>query len=147
MADIFFSANIGEEAASLSKVVSGGELSRIALAIKTVSAGREDSAATMIFDEIDAGLGGTTAKVVAECINKVSRAKQVLCVTHLAQIACMAEKTEKDTRTVTGVTRLATDERVTEIARMASGSEIPAAIQNARAMLNEARKLKRSRKI
>ena len=153
MADIFFSANIGEEAVSLSKVVSGGELSRIALAIKTVSAGREDSAATMIFDEIDAGLGGTTAKVVAECINKVSRAKQVLCVTHLAQIACMAdvhlhiEKTEKDTRTVTGVTRLATDERVTEIARMASGSEIPAAIQNARAMLNEARKLKRSRKI
>ncbi len=153
MADIFFSANIGEDAASLSKVVSGGELSRIALAIKTVSAGREDSAVTMIFDEIDAGLGGTTAKVVAECINKVSRAKQVLCVTHLAQIACMAdvhlhiEKTEKGTRTVTDVTRLATDERVTEIARMASGSEIPAAIQNARAMLNEARKLKRSRKI
>ncbi|MBQ9488291.1 MAG: DNA repair protein RecN [Selenomonadaceae bacterium] len=153
MADIFFSANIGEEAASLSKVVSGGELSRIALAIKTVSAGREDSASTMIFDEIDAGLGGTTAKVVAECIDKVSRAKQVLCVTHLAQIACMAdvhlhiEKSEKGTRTVTGVEKLAADERVTEIARMASGSEIPAAIQNARAMLNEARKLKRARKI
>lgn len=153
MADIFFSANIGEEAASLSKVVSGGELSRIALAIKTVSAGREDSASTMIFDEIDAGLGGTTAKVVAECINKVSRAKQVLCVTHLAQIACMAdvhlhiEKSEKGTRTVTGVEKLAADERVTEIARMASGSEIPAAIQNARAMLNEARKLKRTKKI
>ena len=140
-ADMLFSANVGEEIKSLSKVVSGGELSRIALAIKTVSAGREDSAATMIFDEIDTGLGGTTARVVAECIKKVSRSKQVLCVTHLAQIACTADvhlqisKSDDDTRTVTNVKKLVGEERVREIARMASGSEVPAAIQNAREML------------
>ena len=140
-ADMLFSANVGEEIKSLSKIVSGGELSRIALAIKTVSAGREDSAATMIFDEIDAGLGGTTAKVVAECIAKVARSKQVLCVTHLAQIACTAHvhlriaKTDDGTRTLTNVAKLTPDERVREIARMASGSEIPSAIQNAREML------------
>ena len=145
-ADMLFSANVGEEIKSLSKVVSGGELSRIALAIKTVSAGREDSAATMIFDEIDAGLGGTTAKVVAECIAKVARAKQVLCVTHLAQIACAADnhlqisKTDDGTRTVTTVKKLTAEDRVKEISRMASGSEIPAAIQNAREMLAEAKK-------
>lgn len=148
-ADMLFSANVGEEIKSLSKVVSGGELSRIALAIKTVSAGREDSAATMIFDEIDAGLGGTTAKVVAECIAKVSRSKQVLCVTHLAQIACAADvhlqisKTDDGSRTVTTVKRLTAEDRVKEIARMASGSEIPAAIQNAREMLSHARSAKR----
>lgn len=140
-ADMLFSANVGEEIKSLSKVVSGGELSRIALAIKTVSAGREDSASTMIFDEIDAGLGGTTAKVVAECIVKVSRTKQVLCVTHLAQIACTADvhlqisKSDDETRTVTTVKKLTGEDRVREIARMASGSEVPAAIQNAREML------------
>ena len=138
---MLFSANVGEEIKSLSKVVSGGELSRIALAIKTVSAGREDSAATMIFDEIDTGLGGTTARIVAECIKKVSRSKQVLCVTHLAQIACTADvhlqisKSDDDTRTVTNVKKLVGEERVREIARMASGSEVPAAIQNAREML------------
>lgn len=145
VADMLFSANLGEEIKSLSKVVSGGELSRIALAIKTVSAGRDDSASTMIFDEIDAGLGGTTAKVVAECIAKVARSKQVLCVTHLAQIACTAanhlqiSKTDDGTRTITKVTKLTADERVKEIARMASGSEVPAAIQNAREMLANAR--------
>ena len=146
-ADMLFSANVGEEIKSLSKVVSGGELSRIALAIKTVSAGREDSAATMIFDEIDAGLGGTTAKVVAECIAKVARAKQVLCVTHLAQIACTANmhlqisKFDDGTRTATKISKLTMDERVKEIARMASGSEIPSAIQNAREMLRIGAKL------
>ena len=146
-ADMLFSANVGEEIKSLSKVVSGGELSRIALAIKTVSAGREDSAATMIFDEIDAGLGGTTAKVVAECIAKVSRDKQVLCVTHLAQIACTANvhlqisKSDDGTRTATKISKLTMDERVKEIARMASGSEIPSAIQNAREMLRLGAKL------
>ena len=146
-ADMLFSANVGEEIKSLSKVVSGGELSRIALAIKTVSAGREDSAATMIFDEIDTGLGGTTAKVVAECIAKVARSKQVLCVTHLAQIACTANvhlqisKSDDGTRTITKISKLTMDERVKEIARMASGSEIPSAIQNAREMLRLAIKV------
>ena len=104
----------------------------------------------MIFDEIDTGLGGTTAKIVAECIAKVSKSTQILCVTHLAQIACMADvhlqisKVEKDSRTITTVKKISDYERVQEIARMASGSEIPSAIQNAREMIAEARKISRT---
>lgn len=147
-ADIIFSANVGEEKFSLSKVVSGGELSRIALAIKTVSAGRENSAATMVFDEIDTGLGGVTAKTVAESIAKVSLGRQVLCVTHLPQIASMADvhlritKSEIDGRTVTKIESLDKSERVREISRMASGNESPAAIKNAGEMLSAAQKFK-----
>ncbi len=147
-ADILFSANVGEDLKSLSKVVSGGELSRIALAIKTVSAGREDSAGTMVFDEIDTGLGGTTAKVVAECIAKVSKYKQVLCVTHLAQIACMADthlqisKSDDGNRTVTEVKILDEKSRVNEIARMASGAENKVSIKNADEMIQSAKKIK-----
>ena len=139
-ADIKFSANIGEEKFSLSKVVSGGELSRIALAIKTVTAEREAST-TLVFDEIDAGLGGVTAKTVANAIAKISRGRQVLCVTHLAQIAGMADvhlhitKAEVGGRTVTQVQRLDDEERVLEIARMASGKESAASIKNAREIL------------
>ena len=146
-ADILFSANVGEDLKSLSQIVSGGELSRIALAIKTVSAGREDSAGTMIFDEIDAGLGGTTAKVVAECISKVAKSKQVLCVTHLAQIACRADthiqisKSDDGSRTVTNVKILDNESRVSEIARMASGVENEVSLKNAKAMLLDAKKI------
>lgn len=148
-ADMIFSANVGEEEKSLSKIVSGGELSRIALAIKTVSAGREDSAETMVFDEIDTGLGGKTAKIVGECIAKVAANKQVLCVTHLAQIACMADvhlqisKYDEDGRTKTRVKVLEKDSRVEEISRMASGEENPESMKNARAMIASANKLKR----
>ena len=148
--DIKFSANAGEEMLSLSKVVSGGELSRIALAIKTNSAGREASAETMVFDEIDAGLGGVTAKTVAESVTKISRERQVLCITHLPQIASMADfhlqiiKSEVNGRTVTKVKRLDDVERVSEIARMASGEESAVAIKNAREMLATAQKFKRA---
>lgn len=151
-ADILFCANVGEEKLSLSKVVSGGELSRIALAIKTVTAGRDNSAATMVFDEIDAGLGGVTAKTVAEAIAKVSSGRQVLCVTHLAQIAGMADihlqisKSELNGRTITKITRLDESERVKEIARMASGEESTISIDNAREMISSANKFKRSNK-
>lgn len=144
-ADMIFSANVGEDLQSLSKIISGGELSRVALAIKTVSAGRDDSAATMVFDEIDTGLGGITAKVVAECIAKVSRHKQVLCITHLAQIACMADvhllitKTDNNRRTVTTVKILSDDERVREIARMATGSETAEAVKTAQTMIISAK--------
>ncbi len=144
-ADIKFSANFGEEKISLSKIASGGELSRIALAIKTVSAGRDDSAETMIFDEIDAGLGGVTAKTVAEGIAKISRGRQVLCITHLPQIASMADihlqitKSEIGGRTLTKVTRLDEGGRVKEIARMASGKESEASIKNAREMILSAK--------
>ena len=146
--EILFSANVGEEKFSLSQVVSGGELSRIALAVKTVAAGRTDSAATMVFDEIDAGLGGVTAKTVAEAIAKVSCGRQVLCVTHLPQIASMADihlritKSEVDGRTVTAVERLDEVERVREVARMASGELSPVAIKNAREMISSAQKFK-----
>lgn len=148
-AEMIFSANVGEEMKSLSKIISGGELSRVALAIKTISAGRETFAATMVFDEIDAGLGGTTAKVVAEGIAKVSCNKQVLCVTHLAQIACMADvhlqisKSDDDLRTVTQILRIKDNDRVREISRMASGEETPASMKNARTMIASAQKIKR----
>ena len=147
-ADMIFSANVGEDMQSLSKIISGGELSRVALAIKTISAGREDSAATMVFDEIDSGLGGMTAKVVAECIAKVSMNKQVLCVTHLAQIASMADvhlqisKFDDDERKI-----LDENDRVSEISRMASGEETPASKQNAKSMIASAKKIKRDLKM
>lgn len=145
--DIKFSANVGEDKLSLSKVVSGGELSRIALAIKTVTAGRRDSAETMIFDEIDAGIGGVTARTVAESVAKISRGRQVLCITHLPQIASMADvhlqvsKSEVKGRTVTKVKRLGESERVKEIAHMASGEESPTSIENAREMILSAQKI------
>lgn len=151
-AEIFFSANIGEEKLPLSQVVSGGELSRIVLAIKTVTASL-DSSATMVFDEIDTGLGGVTAKTVAEAISKVSRGRQVLCVTHLPQIASMADvhlritKTELDGRTLTKIERLNDTERVAEISRMASGKESAASIENAREMLASAKKFKRGHNV
>ena len=146
-ADVLFCANVGEEKFPLSKVVSGGELSRIALALKAVAA--EDSAATLVFDEIDAGLGGVTAKTVAECISEIARRRQVLCITHLAQIASLADvhlritKSEVDGRTVTKVERLNELERVAEISRMASGKESAASIKNAREMLASAEIFKR----
>ena len=143
-ADILFCANVGEEKLSLAQVVSGGELSRVALAIKTVTG---TSAATAVFDEIDTGLGGVTAGTVAECLARLSRGRQILCITHLPQIASMADvhlqisKSEVDGRTLTKVKRLSDDERVREIARMASGDESPAAIKNASEMISSARKL------
>lgn len=147
-ADMKFCANVGEEKFSLSKVASGGELSRIALAIKTVTAGRENSSATLIFDEIDAGIGGITARTVAEAISKISRDRQVLCITHLPQIASMADihlqitKSEVGGRTITQVTRLNEEERVREIARMASGEESPVSIKNASEMISSAQKFR-----
>lgn len=151
-ADILFCANVGEEKFSLSEIVSGGELSRIALAIKIVLAAehRGDYDRVMVFDEIDAGLGGVTAKTVAECIAEISRGRQVLCITHLPQIAGMADvhlqisKSEVDGRTLTSVKPLDDTERVNEIARMASGDESAASIKNAREMLASARRFKRT---
>ena len=135
----------------MSKVVSGGELSRIALAIKIVLAEKQrgDIFKTMVFDEIDTGLGGITAKTVAECIARISRGWQVLCITHLPQIASMADvhlqiaKSEIDGRTLTKVKRLKEEERVKEIARMASGEESSTAIKNALEMISSAKKFKR----
>ena len=143
---MLFSANPGEAEKPIQKVASGGELSRIALAIKTVAASRDDSVSSMVFDEIDTGIGGKTAQMVAERIALVAAYKQVLCITHLPQIACMADehlyisKESIGDKTTTQVKRLADGERINEIARMASGIDVTAAsLDNAREMVDNAR--------
>ncbi|SMC58642.1 DNA repair protein RecN [Sporomusa malonica] len=144
-----FSANPGEEPRLLHKIASGGELSRIALAIKTVCSEREETA-TMVFDEVDAGIGGQTAQRVAEKIARIAAFdKQVLCITHLPQIASMAdchiyiEKIVEDERTNTQVARLNSDAQLNELARMASGDITQLSIDNAAQML-EMSKLKKA---
>lgn len=149
--EMFFSANPGETPKPLAKVASGGELSRIALAIKAVAAARDSAVPSMVFDEIDTGIGGRTAQMVAERIALVATYKQVLCITHLPQIACMADshlyisKTSVEDSTVTQVKPLSERERVNEIARMASGADASsAAISNAKEMVSHARAKKKS---
>lgn len=146
---MLFSANVGEEEKPLEKIASGGELSRIALAIKSIVAARDTGGTSMVFDEIDTGIGGRTAQMVAERIAFVAHYKQVLCITHLPQIACMADehlyiaKSVKGDTTVTQVVVLSDEERVREIARMASGDDVTeAALANAREMLASAGKKK-----
>lgn len=143
---MFFSANPGEMEKPLQKVASGGELSRISLAIKTVVASRDSSVPSMVFDEIDTGIGGRTAQMVAERIALVARFKQVLCITHLPQIACMADvhlylfKAVSGDTTVTQVRQLSERERISEIARMASGADMTtASLDNAKEMVSHAK--------
>lgn len=147
-----FSANPGEELRLLAKVASGGELSRVALAIKTVCA-RNDGAQVMVFDEIDAGVGGHTARRVAEKIGQVALNKQVLCITHLPQIASMAdshihiEKKVIDNRTQTFVHRLPAQDRLEELARMIGGEPITkAGLENAAEMVRSAKEQKNALK-
>ncbi len=127
--DLLFSANPGEELRPLARIASGGELSRFMLALKSMGAQGEDSK-TLVFDEVDAGIGGRVADVVGEKLKALSRSHQVICVTHLPQIARFAdahfriEKTETAGRTVTRVRRLDRKGRVEEIARMLAGSAI-----------------------
>jgi DNA repair protein RecN (Recombination protein N) len=121
------SANPGEPAKPLRAIASGGEISRVMLAIKSVLA-EKDSVSGLIFDEIDSGIGGQVAVSVGEHLKLLSRHKQVLCISHLASIAVRADnhikiaKREKDERTVTEIHPLAGEERVAEIARMLSGN-------------------------
>jgi len=123
------SANVGEALKPMSKVASGGELARIMLALKNVLA-EQDQIATLIFDEVDAGVSGQAAQRVGEKLRAVARSKQVLCVTHLAQIAALAdthlhiEKNVRDGRTFTSVTPLDREGRIDEIARIIGGAEI-----------------------
>lgn len=123
------SANVGESLKPLSKVASGGELARIMLALKNVMA-EHDSVGTMIFDEVDAGVSGRAAQKVAEKLRRVSQGRQVLCVTHLPQIAALAEhhllisKTVHNERTYTQVHTLDRAGRVQELARMIGGTVI-----------------------
>ncbi|MBE6782057.1 MAG: DNA repair protein RecN [Ruminococcaceae bacterium] len=125
--EFLISANAGESVKPLSKVASGGELSRIMLAIKGIIADR-DNVDTLIFDEIDTGISGRAASKVAVQLKNVSKLRQVICVTHLAQIAAAAEshflieKNVKNGKTYTEVTLLGQDDRVKEIARIMSGT-------------------------
>ena len=127
--EFLISANAGESVKPLAKIASGGELSRVMLAIKSVLS-TADEVSTLIFDEIDSGLSGRAANKVAAQIRKVSADKQVICVTHLAQIAAAAdthlliEKSVDMGRTYTRVTELDYNNRITEIARIMSGTEI-----------------------
>ena len=143
-----FSANPGEDLRLLSKVASGGELSRVALAIKTVCS-RNAGAQVMVFDEIDSGVGGQTARKVAEKIAQVAARKQVLCITHLPQIASMAdchihiEKKLLEDRTQTFVQKLSAEERLAELARMIGGEPISrAGLDNAAEMVRMAADMK-----
>ena len=134
--------NRGEEMQPLSRIASGGELSRLMLAIKSVAAKRE-GVPSMIFDEIDTGISGRAAQVVGEKMAAIARERQVLCVTHLQQIAALAdhhylvEKYFDGSRTRTRLTVLTGEDRVNEIARMLGG-DAESARAHAREMLKKA---------
>ncbi|HEV3468439.1 MAG TPA: DNA repair protein RecN [Pyrinomonadaceae bacterium] len=148
--EFFLSANVGESPRPLGKVASGGELSRLMLALRTVCAGRAGSdnaggsGGTLIFDEIDAGIGGKAADAVGQRLKGLASSQQVLCVTHQAQIARYADhhyvvsKEVEAGRTLTTVRELRREERVGELARMISGSNDAEAVrETARWMLEE----------
>jgi len=130
------SPNPGEPLKSLKRIASGGEMSRVMLAIKTVLADA-DRIGTVIFDEVDAGVSGRTAQQVAQKLRVISRSRQILCITHLPQIAAMAnthfriEKKTEGQRTVTSVTPLEFEQMIAELARLIGGAEITAATYGA----------------
>lgn len=143
--EFMISTNPGEALRPLAMVASGGELSRIMLGLKTVLADK-DAVETLIFDEIDAGISGKTAWKVSEKLEMLSEKRQVICITHLPQIAAMAdthfyiEKNVKNGVTRTTISPLTDEERVSEIARMLGGEEIsPAALENARELIKMAK--------
>ncbi|MBE3573945.1 MAG: DNA repair protein RecN [Firmicutes bacterium] len=148
--EFLFTANPGEPPRPLGRVASGGELSRLMLALKTVLA-QVDQVPTLIFDEIDTGISGRTAQAVAEKLARLSRRRQVICVTHLPQIACMSDRhfcLEKTTEAGTTRTRarlLEGEERIGELARMLGGARVTETTrQHAREMVAMAEQVKGS---
>ena len=146
--EFMISLNLGEALKPLTKVASGGELSRIMLAMKSVLA-EQDEIPTLIFDEIDTGISGRTAQMVSEKLAGIGATHQILCITHLSQIASMAdahfliEKSVADGRTKTAIKELMKDDIYMELARMLGGAEItPAVVQNAKEMKLLADKIK-----
>ncbi len=141
--ELLFAANRGEEARIMSRVASGGELSRLHLALRTVLRSRSDSSPrTLLFDEVDSGLGGATASALAVVLVDLAKHDQVLAVTHLPQVAAPAkghfriEKIEKNQRVMTRVHPLSRKERESEIARMLAGAEVTnTALDHARDLL------------
>ncbi len=139
--EFLISSNIGEEVKPLAHIASGGELSRMMLALRTPEMGIQDSK-TLIFDEVDAGLGGAVAEAVGGKLKKLSQNFQVLCITHLPQIASQADhhfviqKGELKKRTITQIRCLNKDQRIDEIARMLGGKKMtPTVMEHAREML------------
>jgi len=144
------SANVGEELRPIHKIASGGELARIMLAMKNVLS-EQDMVGTLVFDEVDTGVSGRAAQKVAEKMARISRRKQVLCVTHLPQLAAMAdthfsvEKGEKNGRTYTAVQRLDREQRRQELARLTGGSHVSQTmLDGAEELLAEAEKFRDS---
>ncbi len=144
--EFLLSPNPGEDLKPLAKIASGGELSRIMLAMKRIFA-EESSVRTLIFDEVDAGIGGGIAEIVGRKLKEISRQHQVFCITHLPQIACFADshyrvaKKESGGRTFVEVKELTDQERLEEIARMLGGVKITEkTLEHAREMLKSARK-------
>lgn len=147
-AEFLISTNPGQPVKPLKAVASGGELSRIMLAIKTVLADT-DEIPTLIFDEIDTGISGRTAQKVSEKLNEISKSHQVICITHLPQIASMADshfeiaKSVKGNETVTNIRQLHKEEIIDELARLLGGAEITDAVrQNAKEMKELAERAK-----
>ena len=140
--EFLFSANPGEQPKPLMKIASGGELSRVMLALKSIFA-EYDSIPVLIFDEVDAGIGGKTAERVGEKLRKLSSQHQVLCATHLPQIASMAdfhlkvEKRQKNSRAFVEVKEVSGDDRISEIARMLSGTITEVSLKHAKELLEK----------
>lgn len=142
------SANVGEDLKPIARIASGGELARIMLALKSVLA-ENDDISTLIFDEVDTGVSGRAAQKVAEKMSDIAKRKQVLCVTHLPQIAAMAdthfsvEKSEKNGRTFTDVEKLTRQRREEEIARLTGGAAVSRLqLESAGQLLDEALRYK-----
>lgn len=143
-AEFLFSPNPGEVPRPLARIASGGELSRLMLALKQVHP--ESDVPTLVFDEVDTGIGGATSALVGKKLKNVARKQQVLCITHLPQVAAYAdhhyrvEKRVVDGRTATAVSLLGEDERVTEMARMLGGVKITdTTLEHAREMIETSR--------
>ena len=154
-AEFYFSANPGEDLKPLARVASGGELSRVMLALRTTVTSPETSGKTLVFDEVDAGIGGAAAERIGAKLRALADRYQVLCVTHLPQIAAYGTshhrvtKSIRNGRTTTDVTRLDDDTRASEIARMMTGSRVSSnVLQSARELLitacEETTKVRRS---
>jgi DNA repair protein RecN (Recombination protein N) len=143
-AELLLSPNPGEELRPLARIASGGELSRVLLAVKRVLADADD-VDTYLFDEVDAGIGGATADAVGRALAAVARGRQVICITHLPQIAVFAERhqvAEKEVRrgrTHSRVEPVEGEARVQELARLLSGQATQVALQHARELLEKAR--------
>lgn len=141
--EFVISTNLGEPLKPLSKIVSGGEMSRIMLAFKTILA-NIDSIPTLIFDEIDSGISGRTAQVIGERLYYISNSHQIICITHLPQIASMAnhhyliEKTESGNNMKTSVTKLSKEGQIKELGRLLGGDLTDITIKHAKEMIKQA---------